>query len=103
MATHHWWILWFVSTPLIIAALGLQNRRDAYSCHICRARKDLRTRSVWGVPVQQAESETVPGNPEIAHRHDWWRYSFAYSNGPYGTLGCGAACHTEGRYKDGVY
>jgi len=99
MPKRPWSIVWVTLSVLSLGALGIQDRRDLYSCDLCRARKVERIHSVWGVPLEQSERAEVDGDPGIGHRHDWWRYSSSFVNGPYGALGRGSACHTF-RYKD---
>ena len=52
------------------------------------------------LPLSLRESLTRSRVMNISHRHDWWRYSYAYRNGLGGCLGSGVACHTDGRFKD---
>lgn len=99
MAQRYRWIFGIAMITLMVAALGIRDQRANYSCHVCRARKVERIHSVWGVPLEQSERAEVDGDPGIGHRHDWWRYSSSFVNGPYGALGRGSACHTF-RYKD---
>lgn len=88
---------------LIVMALSFREQRESYSCHDCKALKDVHSTSILGWSVRRREATSSAGNPQIGHRHDWWRYSSAYSNGLGGVLGSGVGCHTDGRYKDGSY
>ncbi len=85
---------------LAVSILGPQWRLDCYSCHLCRARKELTYSSFVGVRVRWRETVSDHGDTRVLHRHDWWRYSYSYSNGLGGCLGGGVACHTDGRYRD---
>jgi hypothetical protein len=85
---------------VVSLALGVRWREDRYSCHLCRALKEEQSTSWVGWPVRWRESVAESGDAVVHHRHDWWRYSYAYRNGLGGCLGAGVACHTDGRYKD---
>jgi hypothetical protein len=79
---------------------GIGKREDRYSCHLCRGLKERRITTLVSMPVWQGETPVRFRTIETPHRHDWWRYSYSYSNGLGGCLGSGVACHTDGRYKD---
>src|SRR5690348_8179291 len=94
---------WLGRVALAVGAtlvLGTYWREDRYSCHLCRALKDVRISSFLAWPVRSRERLSKPGPDGPGHGHDWWRYSYAYSNGLGGCLGSGVVCHTDGRYKD---
>src|SRR4051794_31423050 len=85
---------------VVLLALGVRWREDRYSCHLCRALKEEQTTSWlrWPVLWRQITAESAAG--VLAHRHGWWRYSYAYRNGLCGCLGAGVACRPGGRYQD---
>jgi hypothetical protein len=81
---------------LALVALGAGAREDRYSCHLCMALKEVRTRSLFSLPMIRREGLSSRGNAEFRHEHDWYRYSYHYSNGIGGCLGSGVVCHTDG-------
>src|SRR6476646_6320600 len=85
---------------VVLLTLGVRWRGDRYSCPLCRSLKEEKTTSWLGWPFRWRQTTTQPGGAAIAHRHDWWRYSYAYRNGLCGCLGGGVACRTDGRYRD---
>ena len=84
----------------ISIALSARSREDRLSCHLCRARKEVRVTSLFGRPLSHRETVSYPGRSEIGHVHDWWPYSDEYRNGLGGCLGSGVACKAD-RYRDG--
>ena len=82
-----------------VLVLGTRWREDRYSCHLCRARKEIQTASLVLWPVSRHEAVSYPGPASAGHEHDWWRYSYHYSNGLGGCLGGGAGSKPY-RYKD---
>jgi hypothetical protein len=84
---------------IALLVVGIHWREERYSCHVCRATKEVRTSSLLLWPIRRGQVLSFPRELGPAHQHDWWRYSYAYSNGLAGCLGRGVACHTDGRYK----
>jgi len=89
-----------VTGVFIFIASGFQWREDRYSCHVCRALSEAQTISFFSLPVWQYQESSRQGEVVPSHRHAWWRYSYAYSDGPMGCLGKGTVCHTDGRFRD---
>src|SRR4051812_48159236 len=85
----------FIGALLLV--VGSRWREDRYSCHLCRSLMERQTTTLLIWPVSVRESLTPSRSMGISHRHDWWRYSYAYRDGLGGCLGSGVACHTDGR------
>lgn len=79
--------------------LGVHWREDRYSCHLCRARMEVQTRSFFFWPAMRRSTFSDPGQAGVGHGHDWWRYSYQYSNGCGGCLGSGVGCKPS-QYRD---
>ncbi len=84
----------------VFLVLGARSREDRFSCHLCRARKEVRMDWLIMWPVSRREAVSYPGRAGVGHGHDWWRYSYYYSNGFGGCLGIGVGCKPD-RYRDG--
>ncbi len=84
----------------LILVVGSGRRENRYSCHLCRSLMERETTTLLSWPVSERESLTPSRSTGVAHRHDWWRYSYAYREGLGGCLGTGVACRTDGRFKD---
>ena len=84
----------------LFLVFGVRWREDRYSCHLCRSLIEHQTTTVMSWPLSVRQSLTRSRSTDLSHRHDWWRYSYAYADGLGGCLGSGVACHTDGRFKD---
>jgi hypothetical protein len=84
----------------VILLVGSRSREDRFSCHLCRARKEVRTSSLVIWPGSRRETVSYHGRVGPDHGHDWWHYSYRYNNGIGGCLGGGVVCHPN-RYRDG--
>jgi len=82
-----------------LAILPWRDRRDSYSCHVCRARKEVRTHSLLARTYRRRSVLTFAGDAKLIHSHVWFRYSHYWSNGLVGVLGRGVACNSR-RYRD---
>lgn len=95
------WLILGVLAVEVAILLVPSWRKDLFSCHICRARKEVQTTSFLSWPIARGESISYPGRPNTGHEHDWWRYSYVLGEGFQGWhVARGIACNSS-RYRDG--
>jgi hypothetical protein len=101
MRLARWQVVVLATEALAIVVMfpGIQWRGEHYTCHHCRARARERKVILLGQPVRLSWTLLDRGRGSLGHSHDWWRQSHSYCYGLGGVAG-GAACHTDGLYKD---
>jgi len=91
---------WCIAATVMFLALGVQWREDRYACHLCRGLKEVQKCSFLSAALWRHEGVERSGELQSSHKHDWRRYSYAYSNGLMGCLGKGVGCSSNGLYWD---